>query len=310
MAEVVKAPGFSGCFSGTGQENSKARGAILMKLDHRVIEPFILRALQEDIGFGDITTNSIVPYEQKAKGILVMKEPGILAGLPVAELVFKTLDPDVQLTARAKDGDAVAAGQAILEVKGSARSILTGERVALNFVQRLSGIATRTARFVELVRYYNAKITDTRKTTPGFRLMEKYAVMVGGGRNHRFGLYDAVVIKNNHIRIAGGIKQAIMTARHHIPHTTKVEVEVHSLEQIEEALEVKADIILLADMSPEAMREAVDLTAGRAITEASGDVTEETIVDIAKTGVDYITVDAITSAVRNLDISLELLTEE
>lgn len=281
-----------------------------MKLDLRVIEPFIHRALQEDIGFGDITTNSIVTEDRQEKGVLITKEPGILAGLPVAEKVFNTLDPGLRLTARAKDGDAVAAGQAILEMEGSARSILTGERVALNFLQRLSGIATRTARFVELVRYYNAKIVDTRKTTPGLRLLEKYAVTVGGGRNHRFGLYDAVIIKGNHIRIAGGIKQAIMTARHQIPHTTKVEVEVESLEQIEEALEVKADIILLGNMHPETIREAVDLIAGRTLTEVAGGVTEDSIVDIAKTGVDYISVDAITTSVRNLDVTLELLTEE
>lgn len=177
-----------------------------------MIQPIILRALQEDIGFSDITTNSIVAADKQANAVLVMKEPGILAGLPVAEQVFKTLDPDLRLNALAKDGDAIASGQAILEIEGSARSMLTSERVALNFVQRMSAVATRTARFVELVRYYNAKITDTRKTTPGFRLLEKYAVTIGGGRNHRFGLYDAVFIKNNHIQIAGGIKQAIMSA--------------------------------------------------------------------------------------------------
>ncbi|WP_018131745.1 carboxylating nicotinate-nucleotide diphosphorylase [Effusibacillus pohliae] len=281
-----------------------------MNLDLRVIKPYISRALEEDIGFGDITTNSIVPPEQQAKASLVMKEPGILAGLPIAELVFKTMDSGLRLTPRAKDGDAVAAGQAILEIAGSARSILTAERVALNFLQRLSGIATRTTRFVELIRYYNAKIVDTRKTTPGLRLLEKYAVTVGGGRNHRFGLFDAVVIKQNHIRIAGGTRQAIMAARHHIPHTTKVAVEVDCLEQIEDALEVKADIILLGGMNPEEIREAVDRIGGRAITEVSGDVTEETIVDIAKTGVDYITVSALTSAARHLDITLELLTDE
>ncbi|GAX88643.1 carboxylating nicotinate-nucleotide diphosphorylase [Effusibacillus lacus] len=280
-----------------------------MKLDLRVIEPYIVRSLEEDIGFADITTDSIVPPDQRAKGVLYMREPGILAGIQVAEQVFKTLDSGLNVAARAKDGESVAAGQAILEISGSARSILTAERVALNFVQRLSGIATRTARFVELVRYYNAKIVDTRKTTPGLRLLEKYAVTVGGGRNHRFGLYDAVVIKENHIRLAGGIKQAIMTARHHIPHTTKVEVEVHSLEQIEEALEVKADIILLSNMGNEMLREAVDLVAGRAITEASGDVSEETVVDIAKTGVDYIAVGTVTSSARSLDISLELVNE-
>lgn len=280
-----------------------------MKLDLRAIKPTVNRALEEDIGFGDITTNSIVPPNQTEKAILLVREPGILAGLQVAELVFRTLDPSLRTVPRTKDGEAVAAGQAILEVEGSIQSILTAERVALNFIQRLSGIATRTARFVELVRYYNAKIVDTRKTTPGMRTLEKYAITVGGGRNHRFGLFDAVVIKENHIRIAGGIKQAIMKARHQIPHTTKVEVEVNSMEQIEEALEVKADIILLGKMSPETIREAVDLVAGRAITEVSGDVTEDTIVDFAKTGVDYITVGALTSAARWLDISLELQTE-
>jgi nicotinate-nucleotide pyrophosphorylase (carboxylating) len=279
-----------------------------MKLDLRAIKPAVFRALEEDIGFADITTSSIVPGEQTGKGVLFFKEPGILAGLQVAELVFVTLDPSLKTIPRAKDGEAVAAGQAVLEVEGSLQSILTAERVALNFLQRMSGIATRTARFVELVRYYNAKISDTRKTTPGMRPLEKYAITVGGGRNHRFGLFDAVVIKDNHIRIAGGIKEAIMKARHQIPHTTKVEVEVNSMERIEEALEVKADIILLDNMSPEAIREAVDLIAGRAITEVSGDVTEETIVDYAKTGVDYITVGALTSAARWLDISLELQT--
>lgn len=281
-----------------------------MKLDLRAIKPAVFRALEEDIGFADITTSSIVPPEQIGKGVLFFKEPGILAGLQVAELVFVTLDPSLRTIPRAKDGEAVAAGQAVLEVEGSLQSILTAERVALNYLQRMSGIATRTARFVELVRYYNAKISDTRKTTPGIRSLEKYAITVGGGRNHRFGLFDAVVIKDNHIRIAGGIKEAIMKARHQIPHTTKVEVEVNSLEQIEEALEVKADIILLANMSLEAIREAVDLIAGRAITEVSGDVTEETIVDYAKTGVDYITVGALTSAARWLDISLALQTGE
>ncbi|BCJ87386.1 carboxylating nicotinate-nucleotide diphosphorylase [Effusibacillus dendaii] len=281
-----------------------------MKLDLRVIQPIILRALQEDIGFSDITTNSIVAADKQANAVLVMKEPGILAGLPVAEQVFKTLDPDLRLNALAKDGDAIASGQAILEIEGSARSMLTSERVALNFVQRMSAVATRTARFVELVRYYNAKITDTRKTTPGFRLLEKYAVTIGGGRNHRFGLYDAVFIKNNHIQIAGGIKQAIMSARHQIPHTTKIAVEADSMQKIEEALEVKADIILLSNMSLETIREAVDLIGGRAITEVSGDVTEENVVDVAKTGVDYITVSLITTSVRHLDITLELRTGE
>jgi nicotinate-nucleotide pyrophosphorylase (carboxylating) len=194
----------------------------------------------------------------------------------------------------------------LMEVSGSARSILIAERVALNFLQRLSGIATRTAKFVELVRYYNAKIVDTRKTTPGLRALEKYAVVVGGGRNHRFGLFDAVLIKDNHIEIAGGVKKAIMAARHQIPHTMRVEVEVETLEQIDEALEVKADIIMLDNMTPDVMREAVEKIAGKALIEASGGVTEETVVDIAKTGVDYISIGALTHSIRSLDISLDI----
>lgn len=281
-----------------------------MKLDLRVVEPIILRALNEDIGYGDITTNSVIPAEKQAKATLYVKEPGVLAGAAVAERTFQLLDPSLQTKVLAKEGDALAAGQAILEVRGAAQSILTAERVALNFVQRMSGIATRTARFVELVRYYNAKIVDTRKTSPGLRILEKYSVTVGGGRNHRFGLYDAVVIKENHIRIAGGIKQAIMSARHQIPHTTKIEVEVQSIEQIEESLEVKADILLLSKMAPEMIREAIDTVAGRAITEVSGDVTEETIVDIAKTGVDYITVAGLTSAAKWIDVTLDIQADE
>ncbi|TCP57686.1 nicotinate-nucleotide pyrophosphorylase [carboxylating] [Tumebacillus sp. BK434] len=278
-----------------------------MLLDERVIERAVRAALEEDIGSGDITTNSIVPKDKGGHGTLLAKEPGIIAGLDVAEVAFKLVDPALEVNRLVKDGDAVAKGTPIMEVTGSARSILIAERVALNFLQRLSGIATRTAKFVELVRYYNAKIVDTRKTTPGLRALEKYAVVVGGGRNHRFGLFDAVLIKDNHIEIAGGVKQAIMAARHQIPHTMRVEVEVESMEQIDEALEVKADIIMLDNMTPEQMREAVEKITGRALIEASGGVTEETIVDIAKTGVDYISIGALTHSIKALDISLDIL---
>jgi nicotinate-nucleotide pyrophosphorylase (carboxylating) len=280
---------------------------VSMTLDAMVMERAVRMALEEDLGtIGDITTNSIVPRDQKGKGVLLCKEPGVIAGLDVAEMAFRLIDPSLRITRQVKDGEHVAAGQVLMEVEGAARSILTAERVALNFLQRMSGIATRTAKFVEMVRYYNAKIVDTRKTTPGLRALEKYAVVVGGGRNHRFGLYDAVLIKDNHIEIAGGVKKAIMAARHQIPHTTKVEVEVESLEQIDEALEVKADIIMLDNMTPELMREAVEKIAGRALIEASGGVTEETIVDIAKTGVDYISIGALTHSIRSLDISLDI----
>lgn len=277
-----------------------------MNLDLRVIEPIVQAALVEDIGYGDITTQSVVAEDQMGKASLVVKEPGVIAGLDVAACAFRQIDKNLVITRLAKDGDAVAKGQSIMQVEGSARSILMAERVALNFLQRMSGIATRTSRFAEQVRYYNAKITDTRKTTPGLRILEKYAVRVGGGRNHRFGLFDAVLIKDNHIEMAGGVKEAIMAARHHIPHTTKVEIEVETLEQIEEALEVKADIIMLDNMTSEMMNEAVEMIAGRAIVEASGGVTEETIVEIAKTGVDYISIGALTHSIKSLDISLDI----
>jgi nicotinate-nucleotide pyrophosphorylase (carboxylating) len=282
-------------------------GYPIMKLDLKIVEPIVRSALAEDIGFGDITTESVVEENQIGKASLVVKEPGVIAGLDVAACAFHLVDPKLTITYLAKDGETIAKGQAVMEVEGSARSILTAERVALNFLQRMSGIATKTARFVEQVRYYNAKITDTRKTTPGLRILEKYAVRVGGGRNHRFGLFDAVLIKDNHIEMAGGVKEAIMAARHHIPHTTKVEIEVETLEQIEEALEVKADIIMLDNMSLEMMREAVERIAGRAIVEASGGVTEENIVDIAKTGVDFISIGALTHSVKSLDISLDIV---
>ena len=277
-----------------------------MKIDARLLERVVSHALEEDIGYGDITTNSIVPEDKQGRAILHTKEPGVVAGLDVAETAFRLIDPTLEITRHVKDGDHVAKGDILMEVQGSARSILTAERIALNFLQRLSGIATRTSKFVELVRYYNAKIVDTRKTTPGLRALEKHAVAVGGGRNHRFGLFDAVLIKDNHIEIAGGVKKAIMAARHQMPHTMRVEVEVESLEQIDEALEVKADIIMLDNMSPETMREAVEKIAGRALIEASGGITEETIVDIAKTGVDYISIGALTHSVKALDISLDI----
>lgn len=278
----------------------------MMVLDARVIERAVRLALEEDIGHGDITTNSIVPMDKHGHAVLWAKEPGFIAGLNVAEMAFHIVDPTLTITRIVKEGEQVAKGQTLMEVSGSARSILTAERIALNFLQRLSGIATRTAKFVDLVRYYNAKIVDTRKTTPGLRALEKYAVVVGGGRNHRFGLFDAVLIKDNHIEIAGGIKPAVMAARQQIPHTMRIEVECETLEQIDEALEVKADIIMLDNMTSEMMREAVEKIAGRALTEASGGVTEETIVDTAKSGVDYISIGALTHSIKALDISLDI----
>ncbi|MDI3256791.1 MAG: carboxylating nicotinate-nucleotide diphosphorylase [Kyrpidia sp.] len=277
-----------------------------MDLDEREVREVVERALQEDVGHGDMTTRHVVPDGVRARGSFRAKGSGVIAGLPVARCVFKTLDDALEFRSLVREGESVGPGQVIALVEGPAAPILTGERVALNLLQRLSGIATKTAKFVELVRYYHARITDTRKTTPGLRALEKYAIRVGGGYNHRFGLFDAVLIKDNHIALAGGVKQAIMAVRRGVPHTMKIEVEVESFEQIEEALEVKADIIMLDNMTVEQMKEAVERINGRAVVEASGGVTEENVVDIAKTGVDYISVGALTHSAVALDISLDL----
>jgi len=262
--------------------------------------------LQEDIGFGDITTMSTIPEDEQGTGILYAKEAGIIAGLPVAAQVFAAVDEALVFTAKVAEGERVEKGQQIAEVEGSVRSILIGERLALNLLQRLSGIATRTNQYVQAITGTKARVVDTRKTTPGLRFLEKYAVRIGGGHNHRYALYDAVMIKDNHIKGAGGIKQAVEAARAAIPHTMKIEVETESLEQVKEALEAGADIIMLDNMDPERMKEAVKLIAGRAVVEASGGVTLETIRTIAETGVDVISVGALTHSVKALDISLDL----
>ncbi|ABO48714.1 nicotinate-nucleotide pyrophosphorylase (carboxylating) [Desulforamulus reducens MI-1] len=277
-----------------------------MDLNFMELRKLIETSLAEDIGTGDITTNSIVPAECKTKGIIFVKETGIVAGISVAEAVFRYLSPEIGFIAHAKDGDQLEAGQTIAKVEGDARAILTGERLALNFLQRMSGIATRTASLVEKVKLYPVRVVDTRKTTPGLRMLEKYAVRIAGGFNHRFGLNDAVLIKDNHIKVAGGITQAILAARHNVPHTIKIEVEVESLAGVIEALDAKADIIMLDNMDHATMREAVKLIDGRALVEASGGVNEETIVSVAKTGVDLISVGALTHSIKSLDISLDI----
>ena len=242
--------------------------------------------------------------DRSARGLIQCKDNGVLAKLRPAG--FQHLDPQVTFSAFKRDGQALRPGDLIAEISGSARAILSGERVALNFLQRLSGIATQTHRYAEKVKDYTAVIVDTRKTTPGLRVLEKYAVRMGGGNNHRFGLYDAVLIKDNHIKIAGGIKEAVERVRGQIPHTMKIEVEVESLAQLEEALAAKAEIILLDNMSPELLRQAVALTGGRALLEASGGVTEATVTEIAAAGVDLISVGALTHSVKALDLSLDI----
>ncbi len=277
-----------------------------MDLNELELQKLIDRCLCEDLGAGDLTTNSTVPAGTVSTGYILAKEAGVVAGLPLAEMVFRRLDPSVEFRAIARDGDRVERGLVLAEITGKARAVLTGERLALNFLQHLSGIATRTARLVEMVSGEKARIVDTRKTTPGLRMIEKYAVRVGGGHNHRFGLYDAVLIKDNHIKMAGGIKKAVLAARLGSPHTARIEVEVEELAGVREALKAGADIIMLDNMDPQAMREAVDLVAGRALVEASGGIGEESIRCVAAAGVDLISVGALTHSVRSLDISLDL----
>lgn len=275
-------------------------------VDWKLIKEFVKQCVYEDIGSGDITTNSIVPAGASAKGIIHIKQSGVVAGLAVAEGVFHLLSPDISFTPKVQDGDNVEYGTVLAEVEGDAKAILTGERAALNFLQRMSGIATQTAFFVEKVKEYPVRVVDTRKTTPGLRILEKYAVVAGGGYNHRFGLYDAVMIKDNHIKVAGGITQAILAAKKKVSHMVKIEVEVEDLAGVTEALQAKADVIMLDNMDIDTMKQAVAMIGHSALVEASGGINKENIVDIAKTGVDIISIGALTHSVKAVDISLDI----
>ncbi|RKU12534.1 nicotinate-nucleotide diphosphorylase (carboxylating) [Candidatus Poribacteria bacterium] len=275
-------------------------------LNLRSLDPLIELAFEEDIGIGDITTDATVPPTQTGIGTLLAKSEGIVAGLPVAERVFEKLDATLTFRTRVKDGDAVVAGTPIAEVQGSAKTILIGERTALNFLQRLSGIATLTAQFVAAVADYHTKIVDTRKTAAGWRAVQKYAVRVGGGQNHRFGLYDGVLIKDNHIVAAGGIRNAVQRARQTVPHTAKIEVEVETLDQVDKALKAGADILLLDNMSPSTMKSVVHEVGDLAVIEASGGITLDKVKTVAATGVDLISVGALTHSAMPMDISLTL----
>lgn len=269
-------------------------------------EPLVRAALAEDIGPGDITSILCIPAGTRATAVMLAKQPGVIAGLAIAEMAFHLIDPDAVWLAHLSDGARVGEGRTPLAtITGDARALLTAERVALNFVQRLSGIATLTAKYAALTLGTHARIADTRKTTPGLRMLEKYAVRAGGGFNHRLGLYDAVLIKDNHIKAAGSIAQAVAAARAHISHTMKIEVEAANLGMVEEALQVKVDIILLDNMDTETMRTAVLTIAGRAISEASGGLTEARIAEVAATGVDILSIGALTHSAPALDISLD-----
>ena len=271
------------------------------------LNDLITRALQEDIGHQDITTANLVSPARKAKGIFLVKTSGILAGLEVSRAVFGLLDPDIVFTGFKSDGEKLEPDNRIAMVEGSAATLLTGERTALNFMQRLSGIASKTYHMAEIIKPYKAQLVDTRKTTPGLRFLEKYAVKIGGGRNHRLGLFDGVIIKDNHIMAAGGIIPAVKKVRPLIPLTVKIEVEVENLEQLKEALEAGADIIMLDNMDTDTMRRAVSITNGKALLEASGGINENTIAAVAQTGVDFISSGALTHSAVSLDISFDII---
>lgn len=280
----------------------------LPPLPRLLVEPVVRAALMEDLGrAGDITSNAVIPADARLKGAVVTREPGVVAGVDAAVVTFALIDPAVKVNVERPDGSRIERGQVVLRVEGPARSILAAERVALNLICRMSGIATATARLVDAVRPHgHARIVCTRKTTPGLRLLEKHAVRAGGGANHRFGLDDAVLIKDNHIAIAGGVKQALERARASVGHLVKIEIEVDTLEQLNEVLEVGADAILLDNMSPETLAEAVRQVSGRAITEASGRITPDTAPQIAAAGVDLISVGWITHSAPILDLGLDV----
>lgn len=280
----------------------------LVSLSRLIVEPIVRAALLEDLGLaGDITSNAVIAREHRSSAFIVARKPGVIAGLDVAELAFEMVDPALVLTRRVEDGASVAAGETIAEIRGPTRGILTGERTALNFLGRLSGIATVTAATVEAVKGTGASIACTRKTTPGLRALEKYAVRAGGGMNHRFSLSDAVLIKDNHIAFAGGVAEAIRRAKAGVGHMVKIEVEVDTLEQLAQALAEGVDAVLLDNMTIDQLQHAVLAVAGRAITEASGGVTPSSAAAIAQTGIDLISIGWLTHSAPTLDLGLDVM---
>ena len=272
------------------------------------IDDAIRRALAEDLGdAGDLTSVAIIPAANQARAVIAARKAGVIAGAPIAAQVFREIDPNVQVTIRVADGGRVAPGAVVLELAGSARSITTAERVALNFLGHLSGVATATAEIADAIKHTKGRVCCTRKTTPGLRALEKYAVRCGGGLNHRFGLYDAILIKDNHIAAAGGVAQAIRAARKTAGHMAKIEVEVDTLDQLDVALGEKADVVLLDNMGPDVLREAVRRVDGRAITEASGSITKATAPALAEAGVDLLSAGWITHSAACLDLGLDFL---
>lgn len=276
------------------------------ELELKAAQTLIELALKEDVGDSDITTDNIIPAESRRKAKMVAKADGVVAGLPVAEMVFRRLDPNFVWNVKTPEGTRVKKGDVMVEFEGTYRALLTGERTALNFLQRLSGIATMSAKYADAVKDFKTVILDTRKTLPGFRMLDKYAVKTGGASNHRIGLYDMAMIKDNHIEVAGGITKAVEAVRSKIKPGILIEVETTTLEQVQEALDAKADIIMLDNMNTETMKKGVELIAGRAKVEASGNMTLERLREVAATGVDYISIGALTHSVSALDISQRL----
>ena len=274
------------------------------------IRDMVERALVEDLGHGDVTTDALIPPDARGQASVVVKADGVVAGLEVALEVFRQVDPSTQSRIRMEDGAPVSPGDVLADLEGSVAGILKAERVSLNFLQRLSGIATATAAYVKAVQGTKARIIDTRKTVPGLRQLEKYAVRVGGGHNHRYNLADGILIKDNHIAALRarelGLAEIVDLARERSPHTLRVEIEVETVEEAVEALEAGADVVLLDNMTPDEMRRVVEISGGRALLEASGGVTLDTVRAVAETGVDLISVGALTHSVRALDISLDM----
>lgn len=275
-----------------------------MILNKIYVDNLIKTALLEDINYCDVTTDYLIPAEQMGKGKLVAKAEGILCGVEVAARVFELIDSDIKIEILIKDGESVKYGDELMRLEGRTASLLKGERTALNLIQHMSGIATAANQATKLVEGTNASIADTRKTLPGMRPLQKYAVMTGGAKNHRYNLSDAAMLKDNHIDAAGGITAAVTALRKKIGHMTKIEVETRNLDELKEALAVGADIIMLDNMSPELMKEAVEITNGRAVLEASGGITNETLREVAESGVDIISIGALTHSVKAFDISM------
>lgn len=275
-----------------------------MKLDKKELDRIISEALREDIGTGDVTTNLIIPRTTVSEAFMIAKADGLIAGLPIARAVFKKLDKKIIWKSLVKEGEHVSAGTEIVRLKGSHRALLTGERTALNFLQRISGIATAASKYVEKLEGLNTVILDTRKTAPGLRMLDKYGVKMGGGTNHRIGLYDMVLIKDNHIKAAGGIIEAVMQIKNNLTKKIKIEVEVTDLDEVMIALKAGADIIMLDNMSLKQMREAVNFIDGKVKVEASGGVNLNSVRAIAETGVDFISVGELTHSVKALDINM------